>query len=193
MSFLNHSPDWVRARVLAISTLVVQGSVAAGSALWGTITAHFGLRAALLCAAAGTIATTALALFLRLPDAAVDLTAWNHWPVPELNGDALPAGNDSGPVLVAGEYEVSPENVIEFLNAVRRYGRVRRRDGASRWGIFHDLENSDRYVETFTVSSWGEHLRQHERLTRADRDLEEQLQRYTRGSPKVRHLVSATD
>ena len=29
---LNHAPDWVRASVLAISTLVFQGAVAVGSA-----------------------------------------------------------------------------------------------------------------------------------------------------------------
>ena len=105
-----------------------------------------------------------------------------------------PAGYDSGPVLVAVEYEVPSENVHEFLKAVRHYGRIRRRDGASRWGIFHDLEHAGRYVETFIVSSWAEHLRQHERMTRADRELEERLQRYSRGSPRVRHLVSvATD
>jgi len=187
---LNYSPDWVRARVLSISTLVVQGSVAAGSAVWGTVAAHFGLRAALLWAGAGTIATTALALFLRLPDATVDVTAWNHWPLPGLDGNALPAGYDSGPVLVTAEYEVPPENVREFLKAIRRYGRIRRRDGASRWGIFHDLEHVGRYVETFIVSSWAEHVRQHERMTRADRELEERLQRYSRGSPTVRHLLS---
>jgi predicted MFS family arabinose efflux permease len=89
---LNHAPDWVRARVLSVSTLVVQGAVAAGSAPWGTVAAHFGLRAALLCAGAGTIATTVLALFLRLPAATVDVTAWNHWRLPDLEADALPAG-----------------------------------------------------------------------------------------------------
>ncbi len=34
---LNHTPDWVRARVLAISTLVFQGAVAVGSAAWGAL------------------------------------------------------------------------------------------------------------------------------------------------------------
>jgi MFS family permease len=189
---LNNAPDWVRARLLSLSTLVIQGAVAAGSAAWGTVAAHFGLHAALLWAGTGTIATTALALFLRLPDATVDVTAWNHWPLPDVGGGVLTAGYDSGPVMVTVEYEVAPENVEEFLKAVRRYGRIRRRDGASRWGIFHELENAGHYVETFIVSSWAEHLRQHERMTLADREIEERLQRYVRGGPKVRHLVSAT-
>ncbi len=188
---LNHAPDWVRARVLSVSTLVFQGAVAAGSAAWGGVAAHLGIHAALLCAGAGTIATTALALFFRLPDATVDLTAWNHWRLPALVGGVLPAGEDSGPVLVTVEYEVIPENAQEFMKAARRYGRIRRRDGAMRWGIFRDLEKAYRYLETFIVTSWAEHLRQHERMTRADHEIEEQLQRYARGSPTVRHLVSA--
>jgi len=188
---LNRAPDWVRARVLAVSTLVIQGLVAAGSAAWGAVAARFGLRTALLAAGAGTIATTALALFFPLPDATVDLTAWNHWPLPDV-GEALPGGYDSGPVLVTVEYTVLPEDVQEFVKASRRYGRIRRRDGAVRWGLFRDLENNDQYLEIFIVSSWAEHLRQHERMTSADRQVEERLYRYVRGTPKVRHLIAAT-
>jgi MFS family permease len=190
---LNNAPDWVRARVLSISTLVVQGAVAAGGAVWGVIATRLGIRSALLLAGCGTIATTILALFLRLPEATLDLTTWNHWPLPDPDSDALPAGFESGPVLVTVEYDVgASDNVEEFIKAVRRYGRVRRRDGAKRWAIYRDLEDPNRYVETFIVSSWGEHLRQHERLTQADRELEESIQKYVRGDPTVRHLLSAT-
>jgi MFS family permease len=187
---LNHSPDWVRARVLAVSTLVTQGGVAAGSAAWGGLATHLGVHTALLWSGAATIATTALAQFLRLPDATVDLTTWNHWAVPKLGKNALPEGDDSGPVLVTVEYEVAPENVEDFLNAVYRYGPIRRRDGAMQWGIFRDVAQPDHYLETFLVNSWAEHLRQHERGTVADRALEEALDRYVHGTPTVRHLVS---
>ena len=54
-----------------------------------------------------------------------------------------------------------------------------------------DLEEADRYVETFLVSSWAEHLRQHERATKADREVEERLQMNVSTAPKVRHLVAA--
>jgi predicted MFS family arabinose efflux permease len=85
---LNHAPDWVRARVLGISTLVFMGAIAAGSAMWGAVAARFDIRTALLCAGVGTIAMTALALFLLLPDATVDLTSWNHWRLPALESGA---------------------------------------------------------------------------------------------------------
>src|ERR1700681_4268326 len=65
---LNQAPDWVRARVLAVSMLVFQGAVAAGSATWGAVAARFGIGRALLWAGAGAILTTSLALFMRLSD-----------------------------------------------------------------------------------------------------------------------------
>src|SRR6266436_217215 len=50
---LNQTPDWVRARVLAVSMLVFQGAVAAGSAIWGAAAARAGLGKALLWAGVG--------------------------------------------------------------------------------------------------------------------------------------------
>ena len=187
---LNHSPEWVRARLLAISTLVFQGGIALGSAVWGAVASHFGVGAALLCAGFGTITMASLGLFLRLPEGTVDLTSWNHWRMPSLENGTLPTEETFGPVLVTVEYQVAPEKAAEFLRAIRRYAGIRRRDGARRWGIYRDIENVHRYVETFIVASWAEHLRQHDRLTLADREAEEQVQRYVISESKVRHLIS---
>ena len=182
---LNQTPDWVRARVLAVSMLVFQGGVAAGSATWGAVAARVGLGRALLWAGIGTILSTVLGLFLRLPDVSIDLTPWNHWRLPSV----VDADADAGPVLVTVEYHVDPSRVAEFIKTMRQYGRVRRRDGASRWGICRDLEAADRYIETFVVGSWAEHLRQHDRFTRADSQLEGRLRSCFLSEPNVRHLL----
>jgi hypothetical protein len=58
-----------------------------------------------------------------------------------------------------------------------------------RWGICRDLEAADRYIETFVVSSWSEHLRQHDCFTRADSQLEERLRGCFLSEPNVRHLL----
>jgi MFS family permease len=190
---LNLTPDWVRARVLAVSMLVFQGGVAAGSAAWGALAGRVGIHNALLWAGMGTLATTVLVMFLRLPKVTVDVTPWVHWPLPRIvNSDPAADADDVGPILVTVEYDVIRDKTPEFLDALHQYGRIRRRDGASRWGIYLDLEIENRYVETFIVRSWAEHQRQHERITRADRELEERLRSYTRSDPRVRHLVSAT-
>jgi MFS family permease len=186
VQLLNQTPDWVRARVLAVSMLVIQGAVAAGSALWGALAAKAGVSTALLWAGLGALAATVVGLFFRMPEVSLDLTPWNHWKLPAVVGGDLDV---SGPVLVTVEYRVDPEHVPEFLKAMHQYGRIRRRDGASRWGICRDLETADRYLENFVLSSWAEHLRQHDRLTRADSKLEQRLQGCIRDSPTVRHLL----
>jgi MFS family permease len=184
----NLAPDWVRARVLAVFMLISQGGMAAGSAAWGSVGARESVETALLWAGLGTIATTALALVARLPDTTADVSPWNHWRVPAVVKDIAP-WLEQGPVLVTVEYLVDPQNAKQFLRTMRKYERVRRRDGASRWEIFRDVEHADVYLETFLVSSWAEHLRQHERSTRGDRDLEDRLHSYARGKPNVRHLI----
>jgi len=186
----NLAPDWVRARVLAVFTLVYMGSFALGSALWGGIAQHRSVRLALFYSGVGTVGSATLAVFARLPDSSADLSPWNHWRMPaivkEVSGELL-----GGPVLVTIEYNVIAEQESTFLRAMRQYSRVRRRDGAYQWGIYRDIEVAHRFVETFLVHSWAEHLRQHERQTKADRELEEQVYRYVAGEPKVRHLLYA--
>jgi hypothetical protein len=105
--------------------------------------------------------------------------------------DDLEVGLESGPVLVTVEYFVNRDHASDFLKAMHRYERIRRRDGASRWGIYRDTEHPDLYLESFIVPSWAEHLRQHERFTRADRALEERISSYILKEPKVRHLIYA--
>jgi len=185
------APDWVRARVLAVFMLVFQGGMAAGSAAWGAVGQRAGVPTALMWAGLGAIATTGLGLLYRLPDTTVDVTPWNHWRMPVIPDD-LDLGLESGPVLVTVEYVVNRDHASDFLKAMHRYERIRRRDGASRWGIYRDTEHPDLYVETFIVHSWAEHLRQHERFTRADNALEERITSYTLKEPKVRHLIYAT-
>ena len=64
--------------------------------------------------------------------------------------------------------------------------------GAFAWGVFEDTADEMRYVETFMVESWLEHLRQHERVTEADRTREETVRRFHRGGPlKITHAIQA--
>jgi predicted MFS family arabinose efflux permease len=186
----NLSPDWVRARVLAIFILVYQGTYALGTAAWGAVAQRSGVGTALVYAGIGTIVTAAIALFAQLPDSTADLSPWNHWRMPVVIGE-LGADVEKGPVLVAVEYAVIQKWTAEFVDAMHEYGRIRRRDGAYRWAIFRDTEVADRYLEIFLVNSWAEHLRQHERQTQADRELEGRISSYLSGEPKVRHLIDA--
>ena len=186
----NLAPDWVRARVLAIFILVYQGSYALGTAAWGAVAQRMGVKTALVYSGIGTIATAAIALVARLPDSTADLSPWNHWRMPIVIGE-VSADIDRGPVLVTIQYAVIPNQAAAFVHAMHEYGRIRRRDGAYQWAIFRDTEVADRYLEIFLVNSWAEHLRQHERQTQADRELEGRIGTYLSAEPTVRHLIDA--
>ena len=58
--------------------------------------------------------------------------------------------------------------------------------------MFEDAAEHGRFLETFLVESWLEHLRQHERVTNADRVLQEAVQQFhAEGAPKVTHFIAA--
>ena len=187
----NLAPDWVRARVLAVFTLVYMGSFAVGSAVWGGVAQHQSVRLALVYSGFGSVASAMFALFAKLPDSTADLSPWNHWRMPVIVKELGDGVLDGGPVLVTIEYSVIAELESKFVKAMRRYARVRRRDGAYQWGIYRDIEVANRYLEIFLVHSWAEHLRQHERQTKADRELEQRVYSCVIGEPKVRHLLYA--
>jgi MFS family permease len=182
------APDWVRARAAAIFMLVYMGAWAAGSAFWGYVAGHRGTHFSFLVAAIGTAVSPVLILISRLPNTAADLGAWDHWRKPMLVHEVQ---LDQGPVLVTVEYEVEAKDSDQFLAALEEFSRVRRRDGAARWGVYYDTEHPTLYLETFTVESWAEHLRQHDRLTQADREVEERLHRFEAKPAKVRHFIYA--
>lgn len=182
------APDWIRARVMAAYLFVFQGSVAIGSTLWGFAADHTSVRASLLISAVGIGASALLQFPLRLPSTAVDLNTWNHWRKPDMFVEVAP---DLGPVLVTVKYVIDPAKASAFLDEIYKYQRIRRRDGATRWGIYYDTEASNTYVETFLVDSWAEHERQHDRFTVADEELEKRVLSYALEPTIVKHYIYA--
>jgi hypothetical protein len=100
---------------------------------------------------------------------------------------------EHGPVLVTVEYLVDTAHAGEFARAMQPMRRIRRRDGAIRWGLFEDAATPGRYIETFVVASWAEHLRQHERVTVSDREAETRAIAFHQGAepPKVTHWIAS--
>jgi MFS family permease len=183
-------PSWVRARGLAMFMLVFMGGMAAGSALWGAVAARAGSSVALACAALGLVLGLTAMMRYRLSNGeALDLTPSRHWPEPAVVLEPQP---EEGPVLVTVEYRIDPARAHAFALAMRAVRLERLRDGAIRWGLFRNPANPGRYVEAFTVASWGEHLRQHARVTMADREAEARAYTFhiDDGPPVISHLVA---
>jgi len=182
-------PEWVRGRGLAVYMTVFFGTTTLGSAIWGEVASAAGLPAAHFLAAAGALLAIPLTWRWKLQTASgMDLTPSMSWPAPIVTGHV---GNDQGPVMVTVEYRISPKDREAFLTALEGLGHERRRDGAYAWGIFEDISDRSRFLETFFVESWLEHLRQHERVTNADRMLEDRILHLVQGTPKITHLIAA--
>ena len=183
-------PDWACGRGLAVFLTFIFGATTVGSAVWGKLAAILGLPAAHFIAAAGAAAAIIVTWPWKLQAAgSIDLTPSMHWPTPEVADDV---DQDRGPVLVTVEYRIRPEDREAFLDSIEPLRRERLRDGAFRWGVFEDAAEPGRMVETFVVGSWMEHLRQHERVTNADRLIQENVLRFHMdGTPKVTHLIAA--
>jgi predicted MFS family arabinose efflux permease len=152
----------------------------------GQIASMIGMPLALLIAAAGATAAVPLTWRWKLQQGVgLDLVPSMHWPEPVVAGDVA---HDRGPVTVTVEYRIGAADRPAFLMAIGELSAARRRDGAFHWTILEDAADSERFLENFRVASWLEHLRQHERVTHADRLLQEAVGHFNiGGSPKVTH------
>lgn len=95
--------------------------------------------------------------------------------------------------MILVEYIVDAPNAEEFQASMRKVGLSRRRYGALHWSLFQDTADPTRFLESWIEDTWGEHLRHHQRVSVADRELEERARNLVRpGSPiGIRHLIAS--
>jgi quinol monooxygenase YgiN len=175
---------------MAVYLLVFLGDLSVGSAVWGFVAARVGVSAALLFAAAGLfIGLVATWRYRLVGKDKLSLTPSMHWPEPIV---LIEPQLEEGPAITSIEYRVDPKNADEFLLAMKEMRRIRQRDGAIRWNLLRDSADPQRYIEIFVTESWGEHLRQHERVTAEDREVERRAGAFHLGPepPKVTHLIA---
>ena len=182
-------PNWVRGRGLAIYLMVFNGAMAGGSLGWGLVAQEIGIPATLVAGALGLAVMALVFHRVKLPTGEADLQASNHWPEPMLTE---PVAHDRGPVLVQIEYQVAKADIPAFLQAMRQVAQERRRDGAYAWGVSEHTAQPGLVLEWFFVESWAEHLRQHQRVSKADADMQAEVLRFHTGpgKPVVHHYLA---
>src|SRR5262249_27422750 len=157
----------IRARAVSINFVAMQASLAVGSVIWGAIASAAGTRIALSVAAGVMLVLFVLSRRVRIAlGSESDVTGV---PAPQMSivDEPLP---DDGPVLIQLEYRIDAADRDTFLRAIRAIETIRRRNGASSWRVFRDLEDEGRFVERFVVTSWAEYTRQRSRMTVTDRE-----------------------
>jgi MFS family permease len=181
-------PDWVRARSLAIYSVVFMGGQGAGSMVWGFVASAIGPVATLILAAGllvlGLVTMRIWPLYRET--GRLDRTVA---PMPDaMPNDAVPAS--AGPVLIEIAYQVSSANAAAFKQAARALAASRRRTGAITWDLWQDIAEPTQFVEQYRLATWGEHLAQREeRITGYDRELERQARALAAPQPRVSHLI----
>ena len=165
------------------------GATTVGSAVWGKLSAMQGLPVAYFVAAAGVILGIPLTWRWKLQTGVgIDLSPVAHWREPIVRRTVE---NNQGPVLAVVEYRVEDKNRAEFLGAIDELGHARRRDGAYAWGLYEDVADAGRFIETFTINSWLELMHERERVTNADEMLESRIHRLLAEEPHVTLSVSS--
>ncbi|CRL62504.1 MFS transporter [Proteus penneri] len=185
-------PNWVRARGLALYLTVFSGSMALGSLIWGQIASHTSVTIALLCATVGIILVWLCVLRVKLDHDNINLQHSEHFI---LDDGLIEITTDKGPVLITVNYQIEAIHREKFLSLMVQLKTVRLRDGGYSWGLFVSSDaitenNIQTYMETFMVASWAEHLRQHDRATMDDKQLQQQLDTII-STKKVTHSFSA--
>jgi len=182
-------PDWARGRGLAVFLTFIFGATTVGSAVWGKLSAMEGLPIAYFVAALGVVLGIPLTWRWKLQTGVgIDFTPAVHWRAPTV---ARKIENNQGPVLAVVEYRVDAANRTEFLGAADELGHARKRDGAYAWGVYEDVADVGRFIETFTIESWLELMHQRERVTNADETLENRVRHLLSEGPRVTFGVSS--
>ncbi|HET6469815.1 MAG TPA: MFS transporter [Geminicoccaceae bacterium] len=184
------SAFWVQARVLAFYQMITAGALGLGAWAWGWVANRYGLPAALT--GSGVMMLLGLLLHFRyhLPTGqGPDLRPLKR---PALATPAIPFDPEEGPVLVTVEYRVAPADARAFVAAMDEVGHLRRRNGAVRWQLYQDVTEPERWVETYTLATWLEHLREHRRTTAFDEAIEAAARRFHAGGtePLVCHMLA---
>ena len=158
-------PSWVVSRALGSYLMVFQASIVTGALLWGALADAIGVKWTLLAAVCAFAPSLLLVRWLGLPVVAKGDMAVVARPSPDVIAE--PEAED-GPIMIMVDYEVAPESEDRFIEVMEEARVVRRRTGASRWGVFEDARRPGHFIETFVVPSWGGYLLQRNRYTAAD-------------------------
>ena len=184
-------PDWARGRGLAVFLTFIFGATTIGSAVWGKLAALQGLPIAHYVAAAGVVFGIPLTWRWKLQSTVgIDFSPATHWRAPTVSRKVE---NNQGPVVAVAEYRVAANNRAEFLGAVDELGHARRRDGAYGWGVYEDVAEAGRFVETFMIELLaGAHAstRTHNQRGRDARE-PDQASRYRDAARRILHFIGA--
>ena len=190
---MKSAPKWIGARVLAVYLLLLNGGLAIGSVIWGTIANIFGIPITLSVASLA-LATTIIARKRYSTTLVEDLdftpAGNDYWSLPpELSIDPQ---STEAPTLITIEYKVDSKLSDEFEQSVHELGRILKSEGMAYWELFQDPADIGHYIEIRIADTWTDHMRQHERVTKNVQLMEDKIRAILKDGqqPVVCHYIA---
>jgi hypothetical protein len=166
-------PDWIRGRMNATHMMVSQAGISLAGLLWGGLATTLGLEWALFSASAAGIVGALTARRWSI-DFSTDINVEPDPLVTEAPHLYLPEPDD-GPITMATEIEVAPENHIRFFRLMKKLRPIFLRNGAFSARLDQDMDNPNRFRLQAMYSSWAAVERLSQRITRDEHALWSEL------------------
>ncbi|WP_354084632.1 MFS transporter [Bradyrhizobium sp. S3.3.6] len=177
------APRWVAGRSLAAYQAAGSGGIAVGSWAWGYLADVIGVQTALLISAGLMMASPVLGVWLRMPRISAREEDAEILADPEVR---LELSARSGPLVVEIEYRVEKVNARAFHKVMQDVQLVRKRNGAYGWSIARDIADPELWTERYHCPTWLDYLRQRNRATQSERDLDRQAAAFHMGPVPIR-------
>ncbi|MVT55273.1 MFS transporter [Bradyrhizobium yuanmingense] len=177
------APRWVAGRSVAAWQAAFSGGLAVGSWGWGSLTDAVGVDNSLLVSAALMLLLPLLRRWLRMPVIAERGQDAEMLADPKVR---LPLTYRSGPLVVELEYRVAPENARAFHTVMQDVQLYRQRNGAYGWSIARDIADPKLWTERYHCPTWLDYLRQRNRWTQLERELDDKAMAFHIGPEPVR-------
>jgi hypothetical protein len=188
---IKSAPKWIGARVLAVYLLTLNGGLAVGSVIWGSMANTLGIQITLSVA---SLALGATILAKKRYNTALlddlDFTpSGDHWSLPPDLSIDLPQSDNQ--VLITIDYKIDPKLSNEFEKSVLELGRILKSEGMAYWELFQDTADIGHYIEIRIADTWTDHMRQHERVTKNVQIIEDKIRLLLKDDPKpiVSHYI----
>ncbi|MDQ2685750.1 MAG: MFS transporter [Thermoproteota archaeon] len=186
------APIWIGARVLAIYLLVLNGGLAIGSIIWGTVANVFGIQITLSVASIA-LAATIIAKKRYSSNLLDDLDftpVSDHWSLPPQS--SVDPSQFENQALITIEYKkINPILSDEFERNIRELGRLLKSEGMAYWEIFQDPADTGHYIEIRIADTWTDHIRQHEHVTKNIQIMEDKIRALIKDcpTPVISHYI----
>ena len=190
---MKSAPKWIGARVLAVYLLILNGGLAVGSVIWGIITNTIGIPITLSIsslALAVTIITRKRYSSTLVDDLDFTPAGSDHWSLPSQL--SIDPANSEGQTLITIDYKIDPKLSEEFEKRVLELGIILKSEGMAYWGLFQDPADIGHYLEIRIADTWTDHMRQHERVSKNVKLMEDGIRALLKDCPQpiVSHYIA---